>query len=78
VINPPSKMKYQYWSGPKPSGADVDKWLAEAKQHDGSWWPDWLDWLKSQDATEVPAREVGGGKLTPIEDAPGSYVKVRD
>ena len=28
--------------------------------------------------TEVPAREPGGGKLVPIEDAPGSYVKVRD
>ena len=27
---------------------------------------------------EVPAREPGGGKLKPIEDAPGSYVKVRD
>jgi poly(3-hydroxyalkanoate) synthetase len=26
----------------------------------------------------VPARKIGGGKLTPIEDAPGSYVKVRD
>ena len=78
VINPPSKMKYQYWTGPKPSGADVEKWLAKAKQHDGSWWPDWLDWLKAQDAGEVPAREVGGGKLAPIEDAPGSYVKVRD
>ena len=78
VINPPSKMKYQYWTGPKPSGADVEKWLARAKQHDGSWWPDWLDWLKAQDAGEVPAREVGGGKLAPIEDAPGSYVKVRD
>jgi poly(3-hydroxyalkanoate) synthetase len=25
----------------------------------------------------VPAREIGGGKLLPIEDAPGSYVQVR-
>src|SRR5438067_2410695 len=78
VVNPPSKMKYQYWTGAKPSGSNVDKWLAKAKQHDGSWWPDWLDWLKAQDATEVPAREMGGGKLTPIAEAPGSYVKVRD
>ena len=27
---------------------------------------------------EVPARVPGDGKLKPIEDAPGSYVKVRD
>jgi hypothetical protein len=26
----------------------------------------------------VPARAPGGGVLTPIEDAPGSYVRVRD
>jgi polyhydroxyalkanoate synthase len=78
VVNPPGKIKYQHWTGPKPRGADVDKWIANAKEHPGSWWPDWLAWLKKQDATEVPAREPGGGKLDPIEDAPGSYVKVRD
>jgi polyhydroxyalkanoate synthase len=77
VINPPSKQKYQYWTGPKPSGADLDQWLAKAKEHPGSWWPDWLDWLKSHGAEQVTAREPGGGGLTPIEDAPGSYVKVR-
>jgi len=78
VVNPPDKMKYQYWTGPRPTGANLDRWLAKAKEHAGSWWPDWLDWIKGQDATEVPAREPGGGILTPLEDAPGSYVKVRD
>jgi polyhydroxyalkanoate synthase len=78
VVNPPNKMKYQYWTGPKPTSANLDRWLAKAKEHAGSWWPDWLDWIKAQDATEVPAREPGGGILTPLEDAPGSYVKVRD
>ncbi len=77
VVNPPSKMKYQYWAGPKPAGTDVEKWIARAEEHAGSWWPHWFEWLKSQDATEVPAREPGGGRLTPIEDAPGRYVKVR-
>jgi polyhydroxyalkanoate synthase subunit PhaC len=78
VVNPPNKMKYQYWTGPKPMGADLDKWLAKAKEHAGSWWPDWLEWIKAQDASAVSAREPGGGKLPPLEDAPGSYVKVRD
>ena len=36
------------------------------------------DWLKGHDGAEVPARQPGSGKLKPIEDAPGSYVKVRD
>jgi polyhydroxyalkanoate synthase len=77
VINPPAKPKYQYWTGGKPEGSDVDAWLTTATEHPGSWWPDWLDWLKSQNAKTVPARQVGGGKLTPLEDAPGSYVKVK-
>jgi polyhydroxyalkanoate synthase len=78
VVNPPGKIKYQYWTGAKPRGSDVDKWVAKAKEHPGSWWPDWLAWLKKLDAAEVPAREPGGGAFKPIEDAPGSYVKVRD
>jgi len=77
VINPPGKPKYQYWTGGKPAGADLDKWLAKAEEHPGSWWPDWLDWLKSQDARTIPARAIGGGKLKAIEDAPGSYVTVK-
>ncbi len=78
VINPPAKAKYQYWTGPKPTSANLDRWLSKAKEHAGSWWPDWLKWLKAQDATEVAAREPGGGRLAPMEDAPGSYVKMRD
>jgi polyhydroxyalkanoate synthase len=78
VINPPSKPKYQYWTGDPPQGDDVDKWLKTATEHAGSWWPDWLDWIKSINAKTVPARAIGGGKLTPIEDAPGSFVKAQD
>jgi polyhydroxyalkanoate synthase len=87
VINPPGKVKYQYWSSDKKLGRDLDQWLAGATQHPGSWWPDWLDWLKSHGKTMVPARKIGGGrskskakgkaKYLPIEDAPGSYVKVK-
>jgi polyhydroxyalkanoate synthase len=77
VINPPGKPKYQYWTGEKPSGSNVENWLKKATEHPGSWWPDWLEWLKAQDAETVPARKIGGGKLKPIEDAPGSYVKVK-
>jgi polyhydroxyalkanoate synthase subunit PhaC len=77
VVNPPAKMKYQYWTGPRPRSSNVDRWLAKAKEHAGSWWPDWINWLKRHDTTEVPAREPGSGGLPPIEDAPGRYV-IRD
>ena len=63
VVNPPGKKKYQYWTGPKPRNADIDGWLAKAKEHPGSWWPDWLVWITRQDPTEVPARVPGDGAL---------------
>jgi len=78
VVNPPDKKKYQYWTGALRRDADVDAWLDKATEHPGSWWPDWLAWLKKQEPTEVPARVPGDGELKAIEDAPGSYVKVRD
>ncbi|MFL5059705.1 MAG: PHA/PHB synthase family protein [Xanthobacteraceae bacterium] len=77
VINPPDKKKYQYWTGGAPTG-NLDAWLGAAEEHPGSWWPDWLAWIKQQDAAEAAARQPGGGKLKPIEDAPGSYVKTTD
>jgi polyhydroxyalkanoate synthase len=77
VINPPSKGKYQYWTGGKAGTGTLEAWFNKAVEHPGSWWPDWLEWIKAQDATQVPARTPGGGKLKPIEDAPGRYVKVK-
>jgi polyhydroxyalkanoate synthase len=77
VVNPPAKPKYGYWTGGPPVG-NVEGWLEKAEQHPGSWWPDWLAWIKAQDPAEVAARQPGGGKYSGIEDAPGSYVRVRD
>ena len=79
VVNPPAAQKYQYWV----SSSDPDtleQFVEGAEEHKGSWWPDWLDWLKEQDAAMVKAtgaRVPGKGKLKAIEDAPGSYVRAR-
>ena len=54
-----------------------DEWFAGATPHLGSWWPVWDEWVTQLDSGRVPAREPGGDKLTIIEDAPGSYVRVR-
>ena len=76
VINPPVANKYCYWTNPK-TPEDPDAFFEGAKQHDGSWWPDWQKWVKKYAGGEVDARIPGDGKLEPIEDAPGSYVTVR-
>jgi polyhydroxyalkanoate synthase len=76
VVNPPGAAKYQHWIGGPPEG-DFDAWVAAAQEYPGSWWPDWIAWLAEQAPAKVPARKPGGGKLAPLADAPGEYVRVR-
>ena len=76
VINPPAAGKYQYWTNEK-KAADFDAWLPGAKEHPGSWWTDWDQWLSKLSGEQVPARQPGEGKLEPLGDAPGTYVKVK-
>jgi polyhydroxyalkanoate synthase subunit PhaC len=76
VVNPPGKPKYQYWSDGPPQG-QFDDWVAKAKETPGSWWPDWLAWLTAQASEKVLARAPGDGKLKPLCDAPGEYVRVK-
>jgi polyhydroxyalkanoate synthase subunit PhaC len=77
VVNPARKPKYQYWTGPRPTGT-LDEWLNEASENKGSWWLDWSEWISAQAPEKVPAREPGGGKLAPLCDAPGEYVRVKN
>ncbi|MBA2124656.1 class I poly(R)-hydroxyalkanoic acid synthase [Hyphomicrobium methylovorum] len=75
VVNPPEKVKYQYWT----KGTAMDSladWQKSAKEHPGSWWPYWIGWLSERSGEWIDAREPGAG-LGVIEDAPGSYVKAR-
>ncbi len=77
VVNPPASGKYQYWTNDNVRDVSLQDWIKAAQEHKGSWWPNWREWLGSIDAEEVPARAVGTDALPPIEEAPGSYVKVR-
>jgi polyhydroxyalkanoate synthase len=77
VVNPPSAGKYQFWTNDHIKDITLADWLKGAQEHKGSWWPDWREWLQGIDAEEVPARAVGTDALPAIEDAPGSYVRVR-
>ena len=77
VVNPPAANKYQYWTNDHIRDTSLQDWLKAAQEHKGSWWPHWREWLASIDAEEVPARSAGSEALPPIEDAPGSYVRVR-
>ncbi len=75
VINAPVAKKYQYWTN-EDAPKDLEQWLKGAKEHPGSWWPDWNKWLVPLSGKKVPARKPGG-KKKPICDAPGTYVLVK-
>ena len=76
IINPPAANKYGYWTNDK-LNAMPHEWLADATQHPGSWWNDWAQWVEQHAGEKVAARAPGKGKLRALEDAPGSYVKLR-
>lgn len=78
VINPPSKNKRSYWTNDK-LPATHDAWLKGAKEHPGSWWPDWAAWLKGHAGKQIAAPKTYGKgvKYKAIEPAPGRYVKAK-
>ena len=67
----------QFISDHEHSVSDPDAFFDSAKQHEGSWWPDWQKWVAKHSNGKVPSRKPGDGKLKVIEDASGSYAKVR-
>lgn len=87
VINPPAKKKRNYWTLPRTGApgaaggqarldADPDTWFDRAKSTTGSWWPAWIDWLAPHGGRRVTApKEPGNAEFSPIEEAPGGYVK---
>jgi polyhydroxyalkanoate synthase len=73
VINPPDENKGKYFTDGI-LGKGADHWLATAKIHDGSWWPDWVKWLKKRSDENIPAPKCPVSKEYDICDAPGTYV----
>lgn len=75
VVNHPSRGKYGYYTASKTS--DAESWFSEAKYNSGSWWVQWLEWVKPLSGDEnyeldnpyhLVAKDYG------LMDAPGSYV----
>jgi len=72
IINPPSKGR-GYWMNDKPVKS-ADQWFESAEHHDGSWWTDWLEWLKPRSGEQVTPPALGSAAHPPITPAPGTYV----
>ena len=70
-VNPP---KRNYWAGDASGLTDPDAWRQKTKKIQGSWWNDWVPWLRECCGPMVPARTPGSDKFPALADAPGTYV----
>ena len=72
VISPPSKGR-GYWVNEK-RATTPEVWLNRAERRDGSWWTDWLEWLRPRSGKQVAPPSLGSSTHPPIAPAPGTYV----
>jgi polyhydroxyalkanoate synthase len=75
VISPPGS-RYGHYQNPN-LPERPDEWFEGADLVAGSWWPVWEQWVSQHSGGLVAARAPGAGGLQSIEDAPGSYVRVK-
>jgi polyhydroxyalkanoate synthase len=70
VVNPP---KREYWVGNAERHDTSETWRDSAEHRKGSWWEDWMTWLKPQSGGLV-APKGASRKFPALGDAPGTYV----
>ncbi len=75
VVNPPSAKKYKYWTNTS-TAPTLEQWQAGATQHEGSWWPHWLEWISSHSGEKIAAPTPGDHGLPVLDDAPGKNVRI--
>lgn len=77
IVSPLDSPKASFSTGPAPTGTAED-WLAESEVNQGSWWPDYIDWVTSRSGEQVQAPAApGNDDFPPLCDAPGTYVHER-
>jgi polyhydroxyalkanoate synthase len=75
IVNPPTNPKARYFTNDT-AGLAPEEWLADAKEHKGTWWTHWTRWLheRSGREREAPA-QLGSPAHPPLMPAPGRYVR---
>lgn len=79
IVNPPENSRRRYQVATRPANGGVplaDQWQATAPLREGSWWPEWLAWLKARSGAPIKPPAMGAARkgYKPLDDAPGRYV----
>jgi polyhydroxyalkanoate synthase subunit PhaC len=73
LVNPPGNARATFQAAAE-TPEDPKEWMDRAETQQGSWWPDYLEWLGERSGEEIPAPATLGGELEVLADAPGTYV----
>ncbi len=78
IISPPvTPPKRRYWAGDTQAGSTPEAWCQSTDKIPGSWWQDWVSWLRPQCGPQQTPPGLGNSQYPPLADAPGSYVLER-
>jgi polyhydroxyalkanoate synthase len=78
ILSPPVQPpKRRYWTGDAAGATDGERWRESVAKVPGSWWEDWVAWLRPRAGERVAPPPLGSESHPCIEDAPGSYVMER-
>ena len=77
ILNPPSNLKANYYESTSLNN-NPHEWYAAAQNHQGSWWPTWLEWAQQRSGEQrATLSTLGNQHYPPQEQAPGNYVRMR-
>jgi polyhydroxyalkanoate synthase len=75
IVSPPTNPKARYFTSDA-TGVDAGQWLAGAREHKGTWWTHWSEWLHARSGAERDAPgALGSHAHPPLMPAPGRYVR---
>jgi polyhydroxyalkanoate synthase len=79
IISEPGHPRRHYRIGNRAPGAlyiGPVKWLEGQDEVPGSWWPDWIGWLRQHCGKTGEPPEMGAptAGIAPLCDAPGTYI----
>jgi len=74
LVNPPGNPKSSFQVS-EDNSLTEDEWRSQAETVQGSWWPDYVEWLAARSGEWRPAPTQLGSSANPVQEAaPGSYV----
>lgn len=75
IINPPvDPPKRRFWAAETHRSDSFEAWRSRAIEEQGSWWPNWMAWLKPRSGPLVDARPAASETFPVLASAPGRYV----